>query len=151
MDTNYPVEGDSFYNANVVFQRIVPNIWYLIGGGILLAVLWLLVGIYLTVTAGVAYDEEDEPVLYLNGIDHVWIEFMALLLVGFIYGGRIGYDYLMNVANKVYLSHSEIQGREITRLHSLWCLCAVWLLRKHGNQCFLVQPDPQDQIPQYVE
>ena len=41
---------------------------------------------------------------------------MALLLVGFIYGGRIGYDYLMNVANKVYLSHSEIQGREITRL-----------------------------------
>ena len=68
------------------------------------------------VTAGVAYDEEDEPVLYLNGIDHVWIEFMALLLVGFIYGGRIGYDYLMNVANKVYLSHSEIQGREITRL-----------------------------------
>jgi len=116
VDTNYPVEGDSFYNANVVFQRIVPNIWYLIGGGILLAVLWLLVGIYLTVTAGVAYDEEDEPVLYLNGIDHVWIEFMALLLVGFIYGGRIGYDYLMNVANKVYLSHSEIQGREITRL-----------------------------------
>ena len=82
----------------------------------LLAVLWLLVGIYLTVTAGVTYDEEDEPVLYLNGIDHVWIEFMALLLVGFIYGGRIGYDYLMNVANKVYLSHSEIQGREITRL-----------------------------------
>ena len=78
--------------------------------------MWLLVGIYLTVTAGVAYDEEDEPVLYLNGIDHVWIEFMALLLVGFIYGGRIGYDYLMNVANKVYLSHSEIQGREITRL-----------------------------------
>ena len=116
VDTDYPVVGDAFYNANVVFQRIVPNIWYLIGGGILLAVLWLLVGIYLTVTAGVAYDEEDEPVLYLNGIDHVWIEFMALLLVGFIYGGRIGYDYLMNVANKVYLSHSEIQGREITRL-----------------------------------
>ena len=116
VDTNYPVEGDSFYNANVVFQRIVPNIWYLIGGGILLSVLWLLVGIYLTVTAGVAYDEEDEPVLYLNGIDHIWIEFMALLLMVFIYGGRLGYDYLMNVANKVYLSHSEIQGREITRL-----------------------------------
>ena len=116
VDTNYPVEGDSFYNANVVFQRIVPNIWYLIGGGILLSVLWLLVGIYLTVTAGVAYNEEDEPVLYLNGIDHIWIEFMALLLMVFIYGGRLGYDYLMNVANKVYLSHSEIQGREITRL-----------------------------------
>jgi hypothetical protein len=36
VDTNYPVQGDAFYNANVVFQRIVPNIWYLIGGGILL-------------------------------------------------------------------------------------------------------------------
>lgn len=116
VDTDYPVAGDAFYNANVVFQRIVPNIWYLIGGGILLSVLWLLVGIYLTVTAGVAYDEEDEPVLYLNGIDHIWIEFMFLLFVVFVYSGRIGYDYLMNVANKVYLSHSEIQGREITRL-----------------------------------
>lgn len=116
VDTDYPVVGDAFYNANVVFQRIVPNIWYLIGGGIFLSVLWLLVGIYLTVTAGVAYDGEDEPVLYLNGIDHIWIEFMVLLFVVFVYSGRIGYDYLMNVANKVYLSHSEIQGREITRL-----------------------------------
>ena len=116
VDTNYPVAGDSFYNANVVFQRIVPNIWYLIGGGILLTVVWLLVGIYLTVTAGVAYDEEDEPVLYLNGIDHIWIEFLILAFLACIYAGRVGYDYLMETANRVYLSHSEIQGREVTRL-----------------------------------
>ena len=116
VDTNYPVQGDAFYNANVVFQRIVPNIWYLIGGGILLVVLWLLIGIYLTVTAGVAFDEEDEPVLYLNGIDHVWIECMALALLACVYAGKVGYGYLMDTANKVYLSHSEIQGREITRL-----------------------------------
>ena len=38
VDTNYPEQGDAFYNANVVFQRIVPNIWYLIGGCILLVV-----------------------------------------------------------------------------------------------------------------
>ena len=116
VDTNYPVRGDSFYNANIVFQRIVPNIWYLIGGGILLIVLWLLVGIYLTVTAGVAYDEEEEPVLYLNGIDHIWIEFMLIAFAIFVFCGRLGYDYLMDTANKVYLSHSEIQGREVTRL-----------------------------------
>lgn len=116
VDTNYPVEGDSFYNANVVFQRIVPNIWYLISAGILLVVLWLLVGIYLTVTAGVAFDEEEEQVLYLNGIDHIWIEFMVLAFVICVYCSRLGYDYLMNTANDVYLSHSEIQGREATRL-----------------------------------
>lgn len=116
VDTNYPIEGDAFYNANVVFQRIVPNIWYLIGAGILLVVLWLLIGIYLTVTAGVAFDEEEEPVLYLNGIDHIWTEFMILAFVICVYGGRLGYDYLMNTANRVYLSHSEIQGREVTRL-----------------------------------
>lgn len=79
-------------------------------------VLWLLIGIYLTVTAGVAFDEEDEPVLYLNGIDHVWIECMALALLACVYAGKVGYGYLMDTANKVYLSHSEIQGREITRL-----------------------------------
>lgn len=116
VDTNYPVAGDSFYNANVVFQRIVPNIWYLIGGEIMLVVLWLLIGIYLTVTAGVAFDEEEEPVLYLNGIDHIWIEFMIIAFVACVYGARFGYDYLMSTANRVYLSHSEIQGREMTRL-----------------------------------
>lgn len=136
VDTDYPVAGDAFYNANVVFQRIVPNIWYLIGGGILLSVLWLLVGIYLTVTAGVAYDEEDEPVLYLNGIDHIWIEFMLLLFVVFVYGGRVGYDYLMNVANKVYLSHSEIQGREITRLTAYGTFAAYGFCSSMGFNVF---------------
>ena len=63
-----------------------------------------------------AFDEEDEPVLYLNGIDHVWIECMALALLACVYAGKVGYGYLMDTANKVYLSHSEIQGREITRL-----------------------------------
>lgn len=53
-------------------------------------VLWLLIGIYLTVTAGVAFDEEDEPVLYLNGIDHVWIECMVLVLLACVYAGKVG-------------------------------------------------------------
>lgn len=118
VDTNYPIAGDAFSNANVVFQRIVPNVWYLIGGGIVLAVIWLLLGLYLTVTAGVAYDEEEEPVLYLNSIDHVWIEIMVLLGIAFVYLSRVGYSYLMDTANRVYLSHAEIQGQSYTRLEA---------------------------------
>ncbi len=77
VDTSYSVTGDAFYHANSIFQRIVPNIGFILSAIVLLAVLWLGVGVYLTITAGVVYDEGEE-ILYLNGIDHVWTELMLL-------------------------------------------------------------------------
>ena len=58
----------------------------------------------------------DEPVLYrrtesiMSG-SNAWYGFAWHVLCR-----KIGIRYLMDTANKVYLSHSEIQGREITRL-----------------------------------
>lgn len=53
IDTGYGVHEDVFYNASAVYNRIVPNVGRIIAGMIGLAVIWLGIGIYLTVTAGV--------------------------------------------------------------------------------------------------
>ncbi len=81
VDTTYSVAGDAFYHANSMFQRIVPNIGLIIGTIGLFIVSWLMLGIYLSVTAGEAYNEEGEVVLYLNSIDHIWTEVMLLLAI----------------------------------------------------------------------
>lgn len=117
VDTNYPVVGDSLYNANAMFQRIVPNIGYIIAVCIILGLAWLMLGIYLTLSAGVAYDENNERVVYMNGIDHIWTEVMVLVGVGCAYAAYLGYQQLLAVADMVYSSHSELLGASITQLY----------------------------------
>lgn len=117
VDTGYPVAGDAFYNANAVFQRIVPNITRIICVIVLLTLGWLGIGIYLTITAGVAYDDEGGKVFYLGGIDHIWTELLFLFAAVLIYAGRIGASVLMEVADNVYSSHSELLGMSMTKLY----------------------------------
>ena len=117
VDTSYPIIGDAFYNANAVFQRIVPNIGLIIGLCALLAAVWIGLGIYLTVMAGVGQNEQGENVLYLNGIDHIWTEIMVVFGVGIAYAEWVGARYLMGIADRVYLSHSEVYGETLARLY----------------------------------
>ncbi len=116
VDTNYPIEGDAFYNANQVFQRIVPNIGFILAFCGVLAVLWLGLGVYLTLTAGVTYDEDGERVLYLEGIDHFWTEIMLVFGAVLVYAGYLGSKELLRVADRVCASHSELFGTGLTRL-----------------------------------
>lgn len=117
VDTSYPIAGDAFYNANTVFQRIVPNIGLIVGICGLLGIVWLVLGIYLTSTAGVAWDENNEKVLYLNGFDRIWTEIMMGLGVVLVYAGIVCARYLMGIADMVYLSHSEVYGERISRIY----------------------------------
>lgn len=113
VDTSYCVTGDAFYHANSIFQKIVPNIGLILSAIALLAVLWLGLEVYLTITAGSFYDEEGEEVLYLNGIDHIWTELMVLFTVGLVYGGVRGARLLSEVADLVYLSYSNAVSTDI--------------------------------------
>lgn len=117
VDTEYPIVGDAFYNANMVFQRIVPNIGYIITICVLLGIIWLALGVYLTINAGVALDAEGQKVLYLNKIDRIWTEVMALAAVGLLFGAVKGYRYLNGIADLVYKNHSEILGETTSRLY----------------------------------
>lgn len=128
VDTNYAVAGDALYNANTMFQRIVPNIGYIIAFCVIMGLLWLMLGIYLTLTAGVAYDENNERVVYMNGIDHLWTEFMLLIGVGCVYGAYRGYQLLSDVADMVYSSHSELLGASITQFYEYGSFAAYGFL-----------------------
>lgn len=113
VDTEYPIAGDAFYNANTVFQQIVPNIGYIIALCALLAVIWIVLGIYLTVTAGVAFDENDVKVLYLNSFDHIWTEVQIVIGIGLVYAAVVGARYLTEIADQVYLRHMAIRGENM--------------------------------------
>ncbi len=110
VDTSYPIVGDAFYNANTVFQRIVPNMELIVGTIMLLFFAWLSIGIYLTITAGVMYGENGKRIHYLNRIDCIWTELLALFLVIFLYVSVIGFRQLMNIADSSYVSQSKIMS-----------------------------------------
>lgn len=117
VDTNYSVEGDAFYDANAVYDTIVPNIGKVVALIVLLTLLWLGIGIYLTVTAGVKVSEDGGRVWYLNRFDRIWTEIFLLLGAGAFYVGvQGGYDILDMVATAGVLQ-TEVRGFQLTRFY----------------------------------
>lgn len=117
IDTGYGVHEDVFYNASAVYNRIVPNVGRIIAGMIGLAVIWLGIGIYLTVTAGVSVNEEGERMESLNRFDRLWTEVSMLLAAAFVYGGYRGYRILLGMSGTAGVIPSEIWGIQLTRLY----------------------------------
>ncbi len=117
VDTSYGVIGDDMYNAHEVFDKIVPHADMIVAAIIVLAVIWLALCIYLTVSAGIGFDEEGEQVRYLNPLDHVWLELLVLSGIVLIYAGYAGFVKLLGIADLVYQNHSEIMGFNISRLY----------------------------------
>lgn len=108
VDTAYPIEDDSFHKANEVFQKVAPHLEMIVGGIILLLAGWFAICTYLTVTAGIVYNESGEKVHYLEGIDHVWTEVMLLLLAAFYYVSVVAFQNLIKFANNEYVLQSEV-------------------------------------------
>ncbi len=99
VDTSYAKE-DAFYDANEVFQKVVPHMETIVGAIVALLVCWLAIAIYMTMTAGVMYNEEGEPVHYLAGIDSVWTEILILLTIAFGYVSINGFEWWLNNSNQ---------------------------------------------------
>ncbi len=110
VDTSYAVKGDALYNANTLYQRIVPNVAKFVALIALLSVLWLILAAYLTATAGVICDEEGERQKYLTRFDRIWTELLLLGVVLSFYILRYGKEYLNLVAEDVYISNTENAG-----------------------------------------
>ncbi|MCI8798769.1 MAG: HAMP domain-containing histidine kinase [Lachnospiraceae bacterium] len=116
VDANYAIAGDAFYTANALYQKIVPNISriiFLIG---FLALLWLGIGIYLTVTAGAAVDENGQRTWYLNRFDRLWTEAVLLLGTAMCYGAYRGYQMIVEIAANAG-ADVEILGIQFTRAY----------------------------------
>ena len=117
IDTGYGVREDVFYNAATVYNSIVPNVGKVAAGIIVLAVMWLALGLYLTVTAGFAVNEEGERVETLNRFDRLWTEVSLLLALGLVYGGYLGYLMLRGMSGTEGVILSELWGIQLTRLY----------------------------------
>lgn len=108
VDTLYPIEGDAFYNANEVFQRIIANLEVILVAIVLLFLAWMSIGIYLTVTAGVKYNEEGERIRYLTRFDYMWTELLFFLGLLYVFFCAAGFRKLMEIADSTYISQSEL-------------------------------------------
>ncbi len=116
MDSNYSTAGDAFYNANAVYQRIVPNVNRIIALIVVLAVIWLALGIYLTISAGTIPGENGRQTWYLNRFDRIWTEALLLLAAGLCWGALYGYRTLMEIIESAG-DPSQLMGIQLTRLY----------------------------------
>lgn len=106
VDTLYTIEEDSFHQANEAFRKIVANIEMILGSIILLFLCWLAIGIYLTITAGISYNEEGEQVHYLYQIDHLWTELGGALLLVYVYTCVTGFQRIITFTD-AYVMQTE--------------------------------------------
>lgn len=117
VDTSYAVEGDAFFNAHQIYEKIVPNINRIVALIAFLILCWLGLCIHMSVTSGVAYDEEGEKVWYLNRFDHLWTEFLILLGAGLVYAGLWGCRLIMEIAATAGVVPTVMMGIQLTRLY----------------------------------
>lgn len=128
VDTGYTAT-DAFYNAKMVYDRIVPNTGRYIVLFALLLVLWLGIGIYLSVTAGVAVTESGEKVCYLKRFDHMWTEALILLTIAFVFGGRYGFQRLTDIAENTAVATTQVLGIQLSRIYQygMFAIYGVYL------------------------
>ena len=134
LDTDYSVKGDAFYNANAIYEKIVPNMGRFLALIIFLVIGWLAVGIYLSVTAGVAIGENGEKVRYLNRFDHIWTELLILIAGGFVCGGIYGFHVITGIAETtgaVPVAMSNIRLTTILR-YGIFALYGIYLSLSAG-------------------
>lgn len=133
VDTSYSVKGDAFYNANEVYGRIVPNVGRFIGLIVFLIIVWLGLGIYLTVIEGVTVDENGKKVHCLNRFDRVWTEVLLLIAAGLVWGGIYGFRMMMNITESAGIATSE-QGNNLTRVYryGLFAVYGIYLSLSAG-------------------
>ncbi|MCM1540288.1 MAG: HAMP domain-containing histidine kinase [Blautia sp.] len=117
IDTGYGVQEDAFYNAGMVYNRIVPNVGKILAGIVILAVFWLAICIYLTTVTGVFVNGEGERIESLNRFDRLWTEVILLLALGLAYVGYLGYQVLRGMSGTEGVIPSEIWGIQLTRLY----------------------------------
>ncbi len=98
VDIDFEIEGDQFETGYIKFNSIVPRMkQYILLIGVCLAA-WLVIWSYLTYTAGWTYDEKGQRILYLNGFDKLYTEFVLALGVALAYGGYRLFSVLMSLA-----------------------------------------------------
>ncbi|MBR6477359.1 MAG: HAMP domain-containing histidine kinase, partial [Lachnospiraceae bacterium] len=102
LDTSYEVKDDAFAVAHDMYERIVPNTAGFITILLILAIIWIALLLYLTVTAGYSYDPQEGIKHHLNAFDKIWTELWLAMGAGVGYGIYRGVLYLRQITTSVY-------------------------------------------------
>lgn len=108
IDSAYSVEGDVFHTANNMYQSIVPNVNKILAAIALLAIIWLGLSLYLTITAGANG---------LNRFDRIWTEVLILLGAGLAWGMIYGFRTIMEISATAGSPLAKEQGTQLTRFY----------------------------------
>ncbi len=117
VDTNYANEGDAFFEASQIYKQIVPNVNRMLTMIAVLVGIWLITGIYLTITAGNVVAEDGSVTCYLNRFDRVWTEFFAGVVIFFVFGGIFGYRIIMDITKAAGVETSQLLGIQLTKIY----------------------------------
>ncbi len=118
VDTGYEITGDALSYANSIYQKIVPNVGLILSAIGLMSLLWFGIWIYLTVTAGDAYEVKNgEKVQYINSFDHIWTELIILFFALLCYGAFYGINFLKDITNTVYLNGIQTEDMGVSILY----------------------------------
>lgn len=117
LDSDYTVETDVFYQAHVLYERIVPNVNRMLALVLVLMFIWLGICVYLTVTAGAYVGADGSRGRQLNRFDRIWTELLILLGAGLVYGGLLGGRLLIGIAATAGVVPREMLGIQLTSFY----------------------------------
>ncbi len=120
IDTDYAVKGDAFYNANEVYNRVVPNVSKVMLAISALFILWVVIWVYLSLTAGVIEEEDGSIHYYLIWIDHIWTEVVLAIAVAVGAGCYMGLRGIMDIAaiaDVLHNANNAYWGINMTRVY----------------------------------
>ncbi len=98
VDVDFEIKGDQFETGYKVFSSIIPRMTQIVLLICVCIAVWLIIWIYLTYTAGWAYDENDNQILYLNGFDRLYLEFVLAALGALVYGSMKVFYMIISLA-----------------------------------------------------
>lgn len=112
VDSAYSVEGDAFYNAALLYDKMMPSAGrYVIIIGLLI-LLWIGTLIYLTTIAGMTVDSEGNKYCKLLRFDRMWTEMLGVLAALFAIGAVNGAKELIRVAEYSNMLMADKVGNE---------------------------------------
>lgn len=110
LDSDLEIKGDIFSVARNMYENIVPNTAAILTLMIVLAIVWITLLTYLTVTAGMQYEENDMVRHQINLFDKIWTEVFLAMIAGAGYAIWLGIRYLRRITLSVYDKRMLLEG-----------------------------------------
>lgn len=129
LDTSFENHEDAFYYANSVFEGIMPYMAGIMTAFILLFITWVVLFLYLTVTAG--------GVTKARTFDRIWTEVFLLFFAATGYGIYRGILYLQKINQTIYENRMSLGNQQSDHLIYYYGIYALFGFTTSMMLCLL--------------